>query len=210
MATPFSPFTGRLPKPVLKKRQSQVPSELIDWDAPEIPEVEKEKIIYEDYIRELNEDHELQTLLNELNFQVVHDTFIDEYQSKTKKLEDEILKERSKVNLMLGQIRMFETSAKENLERLEQLEEENNSLRGTVEDLAKQKEELTDEKANLQTEIENLNFRNNETNCELNQNLEFYIEKKNEVEELKKKLDAFRVQLAYYKKRAKNKDNNHE
>lgn len=207
MATPFSPFTNRLTKPALKRRQSELPSELIDWDAPEIPELEKQKIVYEDHIKELNEDHEIETLLNEQIFRVVHSTFIDEYSVKVKSLEDEIAKEKSKVNLMLGQIKMFETNANENLERIEELETENNSLKSTIESLNQEKESLLKEKSNLKMEVEDLNFRNNETICELNQNLEYYIQKKKEVEDLKKKLDAAGVQLTYYKKRAKSKAN---
>lgn len=207
MATPFSPFTGRINKPILKRRQSQIPQELIDWDAPEIPEVEKQKIVYEEQIRELTEDHEIERLLEEQLAQVAHETIVNNYQMRLKEAEDEKIKEQSKVNLLLGQIRMFEASNKENEERLDSLETENNSLKTLVDELKQEKESLLEDKVNLQVEIENLNFRNNETKCEMSQNLEYYIEKKNEVEDLKKKLDAAKAQLSYYKKRAKNKEN---
>lgn len=207
MATPFSPFVRRPQKPVLKRRQSELPSDLIDWDAPEIPEFEKQRIIYEDYIKEISEDQEIETLLNEQIFKVAHDTIVEEYQLKLRRLEDEATKERSRVNLLLGQIKMFESSVKENGGRVEELENELSTMRDNVSKLEEEKENWIEERQGLQMEIENLNFRNNETTCELNHNLEIYIQKKNEAEDYKKKLDAVKNQLTYYKRLVKNKAN---
>jgi len=210
MATPFSPFVGRLPKTFLKRRQSQVPSDLIDWDAPEIPELEKQRIIYEDYIKELNEDHDVEVLLNEQIFQVAHDAVIETYQMRLKKLEDEMSKERSKVNLMLGQIRMSENNIKVSDERIEELESEVSTQRDAIAKLELEKENLSEERNSLQMEVENLNFRNNEMTCELNHNLEIYLQKKNEADDYRKKFDALKNQLNYYKRLAKNKDRNED
>lgn len=206
MAFPFSPFVGNGRR--LRKRQSELPSDLIDWEAPEIPELEKQRIIYEDYIKEVNEDHEVETLLNEQIFKVAHDTVVEEYQSKAKILDNEITKERSRVNLLLGQIKMFENNVKDNVERIDELEGEVANQRDAINNLESEKENLLEERNSLHSEIENLNFRNTETTCELNHNLEIYIQKKNEAEDYKKKLDAVKNQLAYYKRLAKNKDNN--
>lgn len=208
MATPFSPFVGRIKKPALKRRQSELPSDLIDWEAPEIPELEKQRIIYDDYIREMKEDHEIESLLNEQIFLIAHDTIVDEYQSRIKTFEEQLTKESSRVNLLLGQMKMFEENVKENEDRTEELENELASQRETILALEQEKENWIQERTSMQMEIENLNFRNNETTCELNNNLEIYIQKKNEVEDYKKKLDAVKNQLTYYKRMAKNKDNN--
>lgn len=205
MATPFSPFVGRPPKPAIKRRQSELPSDLIDWDAPEIPELEKQRIIYEDHIKEINEDHEIETLLTEQIFKVAHDTVVDEYQAKQKKLEDEVTKERSRVNLLLGQLKMFEANVKEGDERVEELENELNNQRNLLANLEQEKENWVEEKNSLQMEIENLNFRNNETTCELNHNLELYLQKKTEAAELKKSIDAMKNQLRHYKTLAKSR-----
>lgn len=267
MATPFSPFVGhRLNKTAPKKRQSQLPSSLIDWDAPEIPELEKERIIHEDYVKQLTEDHEIEKLLDERIFDVVHECIINEYQTKLseaeaelkdlKNTEEQVSKERARVNLLLGQIKMFENNVKDYdmrvdsleseigeqrdliakletekqalLERSEQLKaerdlviKERDQLVNERDQFASEKEEMTDEKENLicerekllnervtlQAEVENLNFRNNETTCELNHTLENYIQKKNENEELKKDLRAVKSQLAHFRKLAKNRDN---
>lgn len=193
MATPFSPFVSRPAKHILKRRQSELPSDLIDWDAPEIPELEKQRIIYEDYIKETSEDHEIESLLNEQIFNIAHDTIAEEYQTKLKRLEDDLTKERSTVHLLLGQIKMFEANVEKSEEKVDELENE----------LAVQRELVE----NMKVEIEDLNFRNNETTCELNHNLEIFIQKKNEAEDFRKKLDAVKNQLSYYKKLAKNKDN---
>lgn len=199
-----------------------MPSDLIDWDAPEIPELEKQRIIYEDYIKELSDDHAVELFLNEQIFAIFHETIIEEYNNKLKHLEDSVNEERSKVNLMLGQIKMFENDAKENEERMDELSNEIASLRDDLENLKQEKENLiqereiwnqerenwTQEMESYKSEIENLNFRINETTCELNHNLEIYIQKKNEAEDNKKKLDAVKNQLAHYKRLAKNRDVN--
>lgn len=97
MATPFSPFVGKRLKPDQKRRQSQVPADLIDWDAPEIPELDKQRIIYEDHIKEIVEDYEIEILINEQINSVAHETYLSElnnqtggYQSKIKDLENEL------------------------------------------------------------------------------------------------------------------------
>lgn len=215
MATPFSPFVGRQMKPALKRRQSELPSDLIDWDAPEIPELEKQRIIYEDYIKELQEDHEVETFLTEQIIRIAHDTIIEEYNSKLKQLKDCINEERSKVNLMLGQIKMFENEATENDGRINELtielsdlQKENENFLQERESWLKEREYWIKKEENWKSEIENLNFRNNETTCELNHNLEIYIQKKNEAEDFKKKLDAVKNQLAHYKRLAKQRDVN--
>lgn len=225
MATPFSPFVRRQHvKHVLKRRQSELPSDLIDWDAPEIPELEKERIIYEACINELKEDHEIEILLNEQIFMVAHDTLLEEHQSKVKCLEGEISKERSRVSLLLGQIKMFENNAKENDQRIDELENELTTQKNLILQFEQEKEDWSEEKLkfeqdkenwleernHLQTEIEDLNFRNNEISCESHHNFEIYNQIKNEVEDYKKKLDFAKSQLNYYKKVAKNKENNDE
>lgn len=267
MATPFSPFVGhRLNKVASKKRQSQLPSSLIDWDAPEIPELEKERIIHEDYVKQLTEDHEIEKLLEERIFDVAHECIVSEYQTKLSKAEaelkqlksaeEQVSNERARVNLLLGQIRMFEDNVKDYDARVDTLESELNEQRDLIakleaekqtlteqgeklkaekdslalerdrliaenEQMIAEKEEIFAEKENwisereklseertiLQAEIENLNFRNNETACELNLTLENYIQKKNENEELKKDLRAVKSHLAHFRKLAKGKDN---
>lgn len=196
---------------MLKRRQSELPSDLIDWEAPEIPELEKQRIIYEDFIKETSEDHEIESLLNEQIFKVAHDTIVEEYQMRLKKFEDDLTKERSTSHLLLGQIKMFENNVAQSEERVEELENEVANQREAIDNLKQQleqeKENWMDERNVLQTEIEDLTFRNNETTCELNHNLEIYIQKKNEAEDFRKKLDAVKNQLSYYKRLAKNKDN---
>lgn len=205
MATPFSPFVGRQMKPGLKRRQSELPSDLIDWDAPEIPELEKQRIIYEDYIKELQEDHEVETILNEQLYEIAHVTMIEEYQQNAKKLEDELTKERSRVHLLLGQLKMFETNVKESEERVEELENEVANHREAIANIEQEKEIWIEERNGLQVEIENLNFKNNEMAIELDQHNEMYRTKKREVEDLEKKLQSIKTRLDHYKQLAKNK-----
>lgn len=206
MATPFSPFVGRPPKPMLKRRQSELPSDLIDWDAPEIPELDKQRIIYEDHIREILEDHEIEDLLNEQIFAIAHNTVIGEYREMTKKLEQDVTKERSKVNLLLGQIKMFENNVQDNNERIDELESALTDQRNAITSLEQEKENWQGEKRTLQMEIENLTLINEETTLELNNNLEIYLQKKNEVEELKKQLHALKNTVKYYKRKGTEKD----
>lgn len=233
MATPFSPFVGRRPaKLLLKRRQSELPSDLIDWEAPTIPELEKQRIVYEDYIKEMDEDHQIETMLNEEIFQIAHDVIVDEYKAKLndvteqfkradKTHKDELATERSRVHLLLGQIKMFENNIKEYDdkvdERVAELENENTTLRNSVKDLAEQKEaidkenldlksqveNLQTEKEDLKTENENLNFKNDELNCELTQTMEIVMLKKNEADDTKRKLNCVKNQLAHYKRLAK-------
>lgn len=219
MATPFSPFCGRIAKQPVRKRQSQIPSDLIDWDAPEIPELEKQKIIYEDHIREITEDNEIEQFLKDEIFQVVHDTVVQEYQDKLNRLQDELnqekksmekdlTKEKSTVNLLLGQIKMFEENVKENMIRIEELERECEQKQAALSEVEQEKEKLAEEKVELLGEIENLNFRNNETLVELSELMELSKQRKSEAVDSKKKLDALKTQLSYYKKLAKNKGAN--
>lgn len=226
MATPFSPFVGRINRPALKRRQSELPSDLIDWDAPEISIRdlwEKDRIINADYIRFLEDEHAVESVVTELLFEIAHDSIVDEYtnkfkklehdhMSKIKKLEHDATEDRSKVNLLLGQIRMFESKVKEGDEhhaaqqaRIEELENELEAQKNSMVDLEQERENWHQERDNLKSEIENLNFRNNETICELNHNLELYIQKKGEAEEYKKKMDGVKNQLAHYKRLAKSK-----
>lgn len=207
MATPFSPFVGRPAKHILKRRQSELPSDLIDWEAPEIPELEKQRIIYEDYIKETSEDHEIENLLNEQIYKVAHETITEEYQMKLKKVEEDVTKERSTVHLLLGQIKMFEANVEKSEEKVDELENELAILREKIDELENESAMQRETIDSLKAEIEDLNFRNNETTCELNHNLEIYIQKKNEAEDFRKKLDAVKNQLSYYKRLAKNKDN---
>lgn len=208
MATPFSPFVGRRPKPVLKRRQSQLPSDLIDWEAPEIPELEKQRITYETVISEINEDYEIETLINEQVFVVAHEAIAEEYKSQIKKLNDERTEEKSRVHLLLSQLKMFENNAKEYEARVDSLENETATQREAITNLEHEKELWLGEKNTLQMEIEDLNFRNNEMLCELNHNVEMYVQKKNEVTEIEEKFDLMKSRLAHYKRLAKNKDNN--
>lgn len=233
MATPFSPFVGRPAKQILKRRQSELPSDLIDWEAPEIPEQEKDRIIYEAHIKELIEEHEIDMLLNEQIFLVAHKVFAEEL---TKENMTKLEEERSKINLLLNQVRMFQDNMKENVERIDELDGEISSMKNTVAKLEEEKanliceknalfsetqEELESlkslnstlqqekenwikEKNALQLEIEDLNFRNNETTCELHHTFEMYTTKKTEAEDSKKKLDAVKNQLSYYKRKVKN------
>lgn len=208
MATPFSPFVGRKPKPALKRRQSELPSDLIDWDAPEIPELEKQRIIYEDHIREITEDNEIESIINEQIFTVAHEAIAEEYQHQIKQLDDELTKERSRVHLLLGQIKMSEENSKEYEVRVEDLENEVTAQRDIISTLNHERELWSDERNNLRMEIEDLNFRNNEILCELNHNVEMFVQKKNEVKGIVDQLDLMKRRLAHYKKLAKNKDNN--
>lgn len=208
MATPFSPFVGRKPKPTLKRRQSELPSDLIDWDAPEIPELEKQRIIYEDHIREITEDNEIESLINEQIFTVAHEAITEEYQLQIKKIEDELTKERSRVHLILGQIKMSEENAKEYEARVEELENEVAAQRDTISALEHEKELWSEERNTLRLEIEDLNFRNNEILCESNHNVELYVQKKNEVKGILDQFELMKRRLAHYKRMAKNKDNN--
>ena len=210
MATPFSPFVGKIKKPEFRRRQSQLPSDLIDWDAPEIPEFEKQRIIYEDYIQEITEDNDINTIINEQIFKVAHYAIVEEYSAKTKKLEEEVKEEKSRVHLFLGQIKMFESNVKEDLERIEDLENEVASQRNTIINLEQEKENWMEERNNLQVEIEDLNFRNNEIACERNHNHEIYLQKKAEAEDYRKKLEAIKNQLSHYKRLAKNKQINED
>lgn len=240
MATPFSPFTTKIRKAPIKKRQSQIPSDLIDWDAPEIPELEKQKIIYEDHIKELNEDHDIETFLKDQIYQIVHETFVEQYQAKLKNMEDAlkeekdktkaneqaIAKEKSTVNLLLSQIKMFEENAKENLERIDQLDKQIQTLNSTIsalnqekenwskesEDWSKEKEEWSTEKENwsneredLMSKNEDLNFQNEETLIQLTQALEKSKEKSKEIDDINKKYNLLKTQVAHFKRLAKNK-----
>lgn len=118
--SPFSPFVGRRRTVKdFKRRQSELPSDLIDWDAPEIPELEKQRIIYEQFIQESNEDHAIETLINEEIFSVAHEVLLEATQ---KQYEDRSQKDRSQINLLLGQIKMFETHSQEMENHLRDLE----------------------------------------------------------------------------------------
>lgn len=160
--TPFSPFVNRIniqrSKATISrnKRASVAPSDLIDWDAPEMPELDKQKIIYEDYINELNEAHEIDSLINEQIFLVSYETHVDEREVKIKQLE-------SKLHFLLGQIKIFEEELDSQREQNSSLEHENNDI------------------------------------------LEKYIEKKNEAEDYKRKLDVVKNQLNFFKKQVKSK-----
>lgn len=228
MATPFSPFVGRrAPKPLLKRRQSELPSDLIDWEAPTIPELEKQRIVYEDYIKEMEEDHQIETMLNEEIFQIAHDAIVDEYRSKLQKtteelkestatnkiLKDDNATEKSRVHLLLGQIKMHEDNSKANEdnirefeERIAELETEITNNKNLIADLEQQKENLSTQNTDLKNEVEDLNFKNNELNCELNQKLETFVDRKSEAD-LKKELHNVKKQLLYYKKLAKGSAN---
>lgn len=210
MATPFSPFVGRKPKPTLKRRQSELPSDLIDWDAPEIPELEKQRIIYEDHIREITEDDEIESLINEQIFIVAHEAISEQYQLQVKKLDDELTKERTRVHLLLGQIKMSEESSREYEARVEDLEKEVTAQRDRISALENEKELWSEERNALRMEIEDLNFRNNEILCESNHNVEMYVQKKNEVKGMIEQFDLMKRRLAHYKKLAKNKDINED
>lgn len=225
MATPFSPFVGRrAPKPVLKRRQSELPSDLIDWEAPTIPELEKQRIVYEDYIKEMDEDHQIETMLNEEIFQIAHNAIVDEYKTKlrtmseelkdinsnNKILKDEIATERSRVHLLLGQIKMFEDNIKEYDEKVDErvaeLENEIANQKNLLIELEQQKENLSSQNTELKNEVEDLNFKNDELNCELTQKLESLLDRKSEAD-LKKELHNVKKQLLYYRKLAKGNAN---
>lgn len=178
MANPFSPFVGRnrIGKPDLKRRQSELPSDLIDWDAPEIPELEKQRIIYEDYIRESDENYEIETLINEEIFQVTLETIVD---STVKHYEEEINKEKSKVHLLLGQIKMFEDNVKD-------LEEELTNHKNMVSNLEEQKENLNREKSTLTNTIDDLKQQQQnllEERTSLTANIEGFDQQKESWEE---------------------------
>lgn len=187
----------------MKRRQSELPSDLIDWEAPEIPELDKQRIVYEDYIKELTEEHAIDQLLNEEIFTIAHETIVDEYKNKVKNLEEEVTKERSTVNLMLNQVRLFEDNIKENDLRIEDLENETTMQRNTINDLEHEKENWTIEVESLKSEVENLNFRNSEIMCELDQKLEIHIQMTDEIKKHQKKIAGFKAQLDHYKRLAK-------
>ena len=173
-----------------------MPSDLIDWDAPEMPELEKQRIIYEDYIRECGETHEIELLITEEICKVVHEAILD---STAKRFEDEVTKEKSKVHLLLGQVKMFEDNVKE-------LEEELTSYQNTIANYEQQKEDWNEERQLLKTEIENLTFRNNEITCELSHKTETCRQKNIEVGEYKTLLNELKNSLKHYKQVVKSKD----
>lgn len=257
--SPFSPFVGRRRTVKdYKRRQSELPSDLIDWDAPEIPELDKQRIIYEEYIKECNEDHAIETLINDELFQVAHEVLIEMVQ---KQYEDKLLKERSQVNLLLGQIKMFEGHSqdlesnikelenqtkglefqKENLEsHVQQLNQELSSnaekletlgkelenqredfqkqielktkefqehvqtLENQIKDLESRLEDLETQRAELEDQNKDLEFHSKELEAEISCQLDTMLLKKAEAEDLKRKWESAKNQLAYYKKLAKN------
>lgn len=207
MATPFSPFVRRAPRDLIKKRQSFVSQDLIDWDAPVMPEIERQRIVYEDQIKELTEDHEIETLITEQIYLVTHETILNEYKTQLKSLEDTTTQERTRSNFLLNQVKTFEENLKESNQRIDELEAENTQQKEQLEQFEQEKENWSEERVNLQNEIENLNFRNNETTCELQNHIELFLQKKHEVEDMRKKFDGVRNQLNYYKRLAKNKMN---
>lgn len=210
-ATPFSPFVNRrLAKATaVKRRQSELPSDLIDWDAPEIPELDKQRIIYEDYIKELNEDHDIESILNEQIFKIAHDAIVAEFQSKVKKNEEDMAKERSKVNLLLTQIKNFDANLQESNDRVydldakvNDLEKQVNEQRDAITTLESEKQSLTEERTTLKADMEEMAFRNNEAILEAAHNLELYEQQKSEIEVFKKTLESFYKIVQFYKKLA--------
>lgn len=153
-----------------------------------MPELEKQKIVYESLIKESTENQEIELLINEEIFKVTLDTVIETTQ---KQHEDAISKERSKVNLLLGQVKMFEEeltshqntistlegeldelkSVKDNLEA--QLEEFRQKEIGWLKDksriteLESEVERLNEDRANLETKLQEYDQREQNTKEEL-------------------------------------------
>ena len=160
----------------------------------------------------------IEMLINEEIVKVATEALVE---TTAKHYEDELNKERSRVNLLLGQIKMFEQNAKELEERVQELEQRNQELEQRNQELeAKDKEhegeleslrnvisELEEDRATIKAENEDLVFRNAEITCDHNAALHKYSQEKIEAEELKRKLDHARNLLWHYKKIAKgNKD----
>lgn len=154
MQSPFSPFVHRRQTVKdFKRRQSELPSDLIDWDAPEIPELDKQRIIYEEYIKECNEDHAIELLICEEVYQIAHEVFVETTQ---KQQEDRLLRERAQNNLLLGQHKLFEdhiqeleATIKELEGNIKELESQNKELEGNQKDKLKQAEEKLKESQEL-------------------------------------------------------------
>lgn len=153
MQSPFSPFVGRRALKDFKRRQSEVPSDLIDWDAPEIPELEKQRIIYEELIKECNEDHAIETLINEEILQIAAEVHLD---LTNKQHEEKLMKERSQVNLLLGQLKMFENHSQELESHIKELETNSKKLEHQKNLLETNAEELERLKEQLESNIEEL------------------------------------------------------
>lgn len=169
-ASPFSPFVGRRRTVKdFKRRQSQLPSDLIDWDAPEIPELEKQRIIYEQIIQETNEDHAIEMLITEEIFRVAHEVLIE---TTNKLSEEKSQKDRSQINLLLNQIKMFESHS----------------------------QELEDQNKELEEQFRDLEFHKQELEAEISCQLDTLLLKKSEADDLRKRLDGALCRLAYYKK----------
>jgi chromosome segregation ATPase len=140
MQSPFSPFVHRRQTVKdFKRRQSELPSDLIDWDAPEIPELDKQRIIYEEYIKECNEDHAIEMLICEEVYQIAHEVFVE---TTLKQHEDKLLKERSQNNLLLGQHKLFEDHIQELESTIKELENQNKDLENQNNDLKSEKENI--------------------------------------------------------------------
>lgn len=173
MQDPFSPFVSR--KRTLRdvhRRQSQVPSELIDWDAPTIPEIEKQRIVFEQVIREAEEDNAIESLVSEVTTLVAVETLMDE----------KLAKERARINLLLGQLKMFENH---------------------TQDLESQAKTQEEEIVQLKDKVADLEFKNNELDLELDAQMNLFTAKKAEGEELRKKFENTQKQLTYYKRISK-------
>lgn len=91
MSTPFSPFVKKSFKSSQpKRRESQLPSNLIDWEAPEIPELEKERIIYEEHIKNLIQEHEVERLIDEAIFSITHECVLESYRDQIDTIRAEV------------------------------------------------------------------------------------------------------------------------
>jgi len=172
MDSPFSPFVRRIGLKDVRKRESEVPSDLIDWEAPEIPELDKQRIIYEELINELKEEHTIETLLHEEVLKVVAESVITENSQE------------------------FEA-------RIQELDQTKTTLEATVKELESKVEILHKRYKELEDEYKLLEFRNQEIENELGVQVEVFLNKKSEAEDLKRKWENARNQLNYYKKLAK-------
>lgn len=218
MQSPFSPFVHRRqPVKNFKRRQSELPSDLIDWDAPEIPEVEKQRIIYEEFIKESNEDHVIETLINEEVFTIAHETMFDSVMKQVSNLMNQN-------NLLLNQHKIFEDSIKERDEQFREVEEENKELKEKYKErdekingLTEENNGLKEENKSLKEEIEELNekikelneklqvseFRIKELEAESSGDLDMIIQKRAECQELKRKLEMVENRCSFLKKQLK-------
>lgn len=192
-----------------KRRQSELPSDLIDWEAPEMPELDKQRIIYETLIKEIKEENEIDKM------KIIEDSekeklrIIEQNEADKLKIleESETEKFRIREENEAEKLKIQEENEAEKLRLQEEKEVDmlmNEQIFEIVHEVILEQHKENGSKINLllsQLKQREVNLVEKEE--EANHNLELYIEKKVEVEDFKKKIYALKNQLMYYKKLAK-------